>query len=377
MSSMRSPSKSSTSVPPLLWLMARSAKVSPVEPRSTKSPLPRTRRYGPSRCPSDEGRVHPMRPEHPGRRVQGDLRGEEGRDGRLAGDVHPRPRVLRQPGEGRVGGREEREVERRVEQELALAEARPLAVVEEGDERVEAVVLADGVGDGVHDRSPGRDHGTRARVPLPGGGPRGPFGGVAPAPRARVLFAHGEDANRGQHRAIAPRLVAEGFETLAMDQRLGGALFMAHDETLEGLDAPAMDFEGLGLGPGAAAPRPALGLGLLGGPRHRPGRRAPRGRGGGACLLALRPLAPPPRARGGRAARGATLRHLRNRVARERREAKAIAGAAPGAELCTPAVGALGSATLLPDRNPRRASAAWAALEAFLARVAPRGPTST
>ena len=60
-----------------------------------------------------------------------------------------------------------------------------------------------------------------------------------------------------------------------------------------------------------------------------------------------------------------------------RGEAEAIAGVAPGTGLFTPAVGASGSAALLPARNPRGASAAWAAVEAFLARVAPRGPTST
>lgn len=53
------------------------------------------------------------------------------------------------------------------------------------------------------------------------------FGDVyaAPRPKAVVLLFHQAGSSKAEYAAIAPRLAAQGFEALAIDQRSGGSLF--------------------------------------------------------------------------------------------------------------------------------------------------------
>ena len=60
------------------------------------------------------------------------------------------------------------------------------------------------------------------------------FGNYRPVPDARALIVlcHQGGANRAEFAPIAPRLVADGFATLAIDQRSGGTMFGAANRTV-------------------------------------------------------------------------------------------------------------------------------------------------
>lgn len=51
-------------------------------------------------------------------------------------------------------------------------------------------------------------------------------------PRALILLFHQAGANRAEYADIAPRLAAEGYAALAIDQRSGGTMFGASNQTV-------------------------------------------------------------------------------------------------------------------------------------------------
>lgn len=54
-----------------------------------------------------------------------------------------------------------------------------------------------------------------------------------------ILLFHQADSNRAEYAEIAPELVAMGFNALAIDQRSGGSLFGADNQTKENFDGTA------------------------------------------------------------------------------------------------------------------------------------------
>jgi len=64
----------------------------------------------------------------------------------------------------------------------------------------------------------------------------------AEAPKAVILLFHQASSSKDEYAKIAPRLVAEGYTALAIDQRAGGSLF-GKNETAARLKR-ASSFEG-------------------------------------------------------------------------------------------------------------------------------------
>lgn len=60
----------------------------------------------------------------------------------------------------------------------------------------------------------------------------GDYYGSAERDRPLLLLFHMASSNRGEYRAIAPRLAGLGWDALAIDQRSGGAGFGARNETV-------------------------------------------------------------------------------------------------------------------------------------------------
>lgn len=60
----------------------------------------------------------------------------------------------------------------------------------------------------------------------------GDFYGQASGTRPLVLLFHMASSNRGEYKAIAPKLNALGFDALAIDQRSGGTGFGSRNETV-------------------------------------------------------------------------------------------------------------------------------------------------
>lgn len=58
---------------------------------------------------------------------------------------------------------------------------------------------------------------------------------AAANPRALILLFHQAGSNRGEYATIAPRLLAAGYSTLAIDQRSGDGMFGARNATVEKL----------------------------------------------------------------------------------------------------------------------------------------------
>ncbi len=66
------------------------------------------------------------------------------------------------------------------------------------------------------------------------------YGTYTPARTAKalVLLFHQAGSGRGEYATIAPRLAAQGFASLAIDQRVGGSLF-GRNQTAAGVKGPA------------------------------------------------------------------------------------------------------------------------------------------
>lgn len=200
--------------------------------------------------------------------------------------------------------------------------------------------------------------------------------------RGTILLFHQASGNAGEYGEIAPRLAAMGFEAIAIDQRLGGAMFMARNRTLAGLDAPAMFFDDALADLEAAlvyarAERPGDGI-IVWGSSYSAGLAivlAAENPDAVIAALAFSPSFLSQRFDEAEAAARLTVPLFVSYATgpSERLQAKTIAGAAPAglATLHTPEVGAHGSVTLVPAHNPRGADANWAAVVAFLDRVAP------
>lgn len=208
------------------------------------------------------------------------------------------------------------------------------------------------------------------------------FGNYRPVPNAKALIVlcHQAGANRAEFATIAPRLVAEGYSTLAIDQRSGGTMFgsvnrtvgalggsTSYDEAQRDLEAAVRWAEAKGapvlllgssysaaLATRVAADHPEL-AGLL---LFSPGEYLSDG---GAVIAAARRLRVP-------------LFVTSAREADEVADARAIVAAAPIDDkvLFLPASGgAHGASSLRADANPSSAAAIWVAVDRFLARVAP------
>jgi dienelactone hydrolase len=200
--------------------------------------------------------------------------------------------------------------------------------------------------------------------------------------RGAILLFHQAGANAGEYRGIAPRLAAQGFDALAVDQRMGGSMFGTTNRTMAGLTGPVMSFDAVL--PDLAA---ALAYARVAWPD------APLllwGSSYSADLVVALAADEPEAVAGVLAFSPVGLlreRDLLDSAAQvrapvfitfasaddERSLAAALAAALPDglATLDAPAPGTHGSMTLLPATNPAGWEAEWAAVEAFLARVAP------
>jgi dienelactone hydrolase len=61
--------------------------------------------------------------------------------------------------------------------------------------------------------------------------------------RGAILLFHQAGGNAGEYREIAPRLAAQGFAALAVDQRMGGSMHGHPNRTMAGLTGPVMSFD--------------------------------------------------------------------------------------------------------------------------------------
>jgi dienelactone hydrolase len=57
----------------------------------------------------------------------------------------------------------------------------------------------------------------------------------ASQPKALILLFHQADSNKNEYATIAPRLAAEGYSAMAIDQRSGGKNFGARNQTVDTL----------------------------------------------------------------------------------------------------------------------------------------------
>jgi dienelactone hydrolase len=210
----------------------------------------------------------------------------------------------------------------------------------------------------------------------------GTYYGTPGSSRPLVLLFHMASSNRGEYRAIAPRLNQLGFDALAIDQRSGGAGFGARNETAARLgrgatfDEALKDLEAaLAWARGQKPARPIIVWGssysaslvfLLA--ASHPGEIA--------GVLSFSP--------GEYLNRSGAVREAARKVgvpvfvssasdSGEISEARAIlaAAASPSKTQFVPKSGLHGSSTLDPARNPRGAEENWTAVAAFLDRLKP------
>ncbi len=210
----------------------------------------------------------------------------------------------------------------------------------------------------------------------------GDYAGSADNGRPIVLLFHMASSNRAEYRAIAPRLVAAGWDTLAIDQRSGGNAFGARNETVAKLGRSTSFGEAL------KDLEAALAFARAG----RPGRKVVVvGSSYSASLVFLLAAAHPGEiaavlafSPGEYLGRDGTVKDAAKRVTvpvfvssasdgGEIAEARAILAASPAAAKVqfVPKAGVHGASTLDPARNPRGAEEAFAALTAFLKPLGP------
>ena len=197
-------------------------------------------------------------------------------------------------------------------------------------------------------------------------------------PRALILLFHQAGANRAEYAEIAPRLAAEGYSALAIDQRSGGTMFGSSNQTV--------------VEQGRSVPFEAAQADLEAAVAWAKGQKLPVIVWGSSysAALAILVAADHPELNGAlafspgeyladkgavhRAAERVTV-PLFVTAAREPAEiedARTIFAAVPGEAktLYLPTVGgAHGSVALTATANPDGASATWEAVDAFLRRI--------
>ena len=199
-------------------------------------------------------------------------------------------------------------------------------------------------------------------------------------PRAMVLLFHQAGSSKDEYDTIGPRLAADGYTALAIDQRAGGTLF-GDNSTVHLL--------------GGAQPYLDARKDLEGALKWAGDKGLPVilwGSSYSAALVFLVAADHPGKLQGVLAfspgeylGAPALVRHAAARVtvpvfvtsARNPAEiaaAKAIFDAVPAAtktRFVAPTAGVHGSSTLIPDRNARGSEENWQAVEAFLKRIVP------
>lgn len=195
-----------------------------------------------------------------------------------------------------------------------------------------------------------------------------------------VVLFHQAHSNRHEYAPIQPRLASLGFGSLAIDQRSGGQMFGAENQTAAGLKGPAGYEDAL---PDMEA---ALAWAVAQSPTHT---AIVWGSSYSAALAFVLAAAHPKevagvlafspgeyfkdkaKIRAAAAKVGAPVFVTSSTDPEEVGEAKAILQASPSKlkEQFVPKVGVHGSSILRQDRDPKGAPAAWGAVRAFLARL--------
>ncbi len=200
----------------------------------------------------------------------------------------------------------------------------------------------------------------------------------ADAPKALILLFHQANSSKDEYATIAPKLVAQGYSALAIDQRSGGAMFgtnqtaarmttpATYGDALHDLDAAlswgrtmqlpiivwgssyssALVFE-------LAAKHPVEISAVL---AFSPGEYL--GPGNPVAVAAAKTTIPVFVAVSSEPAELTAAKPIFENVAASRKT------------LYVPANGVHGSSTLIADRNPKGAEANWAKVDAFLGSVA-------
>ncbi len=201
--------------------------------------------------------------------------------------------------------------------------------------------------------------------------------------RPLVLLFHQAGSNRAEYATIAPRLLALGFDALAIDQRSGGSLFGRGNETVQRLGHSEDYGKAYGdleaafaWAQSAARSGPVIlwgssysaALVFLLAAKHQKEVKA---------LLAFSPgefLGGASSVRKAAAQLTIPIYVTSAREDSEVAQAKAILDASPAlqkVQFVPRIAGAHGSSTLRQDRNPRGLEENWAAVEAFLAAFRP------
>ncbi|MBR0664674.1 alpha/beta hydrolase [Roseomonas hellenica] len=202
-----------------------------------------------------------------------------------------------------------------------------------------------------------------------------------PRRRGTILLFHMAGSNRGEYATIAPELTRRGFDTLAIDQRSGGAGWGLRNETASRLPRDP------GFLPALADLEAAFAWAKGWDPN---GRLILWGSSYSAALVFLLAAATRDRVTAilafspgeylaGQSVRGAAARVTSptfvasDADALEEASAAVLLAAVRGApkRQFRPTNGAHGSSILRSDRNPRGAAVAWGAVSAFLDEVAP------
>lgn len=203
---------------------------------------------------------------------------------------------------------------------------------------------------------------------------------VAPHPKAVILLFHQAGSSKAEYATIAPKLVAQGYTALAIDQRSGGSLYgpnqtaAAYDKDASYLDAKA-DLQAA-LDWGMAQGKPVIIWGssyssalvfLLA--AENPGKVA--------AVLSFSPgeyLGEPDLVKQAAAKVRVPVFVTSAKNDDEIAAAKSIVAALPdhnGEQFVPQQGGVHGSSTLIAARDPAGAEENWAAVNAFLHRVAP------
>jgi dienelactone hydrolase len=203
-----------------------------------------------------------------------------------------------------------------------------------------------------------------------------PTGSVRPL----IVLFHQAHSNKTEYAPIQPKLLALGYGSLAIDQRAGGEMFGAQNQTARALKAPA-DYE---------AAMPDLEAALVYGVAHSPTHTVILWGSSYSASLVFPLAAAHPKevaavmafspgeyfenkSKFQDAAASVTVPIFVTSAAsaEEVGEAKAILGASPSKTKVqfAPKVGVHGSSILRKDRDPKGAGAAWAAVQKFLAAL--------
>jgi len=202
----------------------------------------------------------------------------------------------------------------------------------------------------------------------------------ASEPRAIVLLFHQAGSSKYEYDTIGPRLAAQGFTALAIDQRAGGTLFGDNSTVhLLGGSQPYLDAEKDLQGALDWAVTQHLPV-IVWGSSYSSALvflLAAENPGKVQGVLAFSPgeyLSAPDKVRNAAAKVTVPVFVTSAKEAGEIAAAKAIIDASPAqtkVRYVPPTAGVHGSSTLIPDRNAQGAEENWRAVEAFLNQVVP------